>query len=91
MHEKVLDSRYLKSFDASRKKADNKASYTCYFDLVKSKMEQYAVEPQNVYNMDEKGFMIGMVTKSKRIFNKAQYQRGKLRGVFQDGNREWIR
>ena len=53
-------------------------------------MAEYAIEPQNTYNMDEKGFMIGILTKSKRIFTKKVWERGKLRGSNQDGNREWI-
>jgi hypothetical protein len=40
--------------------------------------------------MDEKGFLLGVVTKSKRVFSKSVYERGKLRSYIQDGNREWI-
>jgi hypothetical protein len=40
--------------------------------------------------MDEKGFLLGVVTKSKRVFSKSVYKRGKLRSYIQDGNREWI-
>jgi hypothetical protein len=40
--------------------------------------------------MDEKGFMIGKLQKTKRIFNLQHYASGKLRGAGEDGNREWI-
>jgi hypothetical protein len=38
--------------------------------------------------MDEKGFLIGKVYKSVRIFPKAAYESGSIDGVAQDGNRE---
>ena len=40
--------------------------------------------------MDEKGFMIGKLQKTKRIFNLQYYASGKLRGSGEDGNQEWI-
>ena len=40
--------------------------------------------------MNEKGFMIGKLQKTKRIFNLEHYASGKLRGSREDGNREWI-
>jgi hypothetical protein len=40
--------------------------------------------------MDEKGFMIGKLQKTKRIFNLQHYTNGKLRGAGEDGNQEWI-
>lgn len=43
-----------------------------------------------MYNVDEKGFLIGVLKKLKRIFTKAWYEQGKLQGAAQDGNRTWI-
>ena len=40
--------------------------------------------------MDEKGFLIGILTKMKRIFSKEQANSGRLAGAAQNGNREWI-
>jgi hypothetical protein len=40
--------------------------------------------------MDEKGFLIGIIGRSKRIFSKAMYNRKEVREALQDGNREWI-
>jgi hypothetical protein len=33
-------------------------------------MQEYDVEPRNTYNMDEKGFFVGITTRSKRVFSK---------------------
>jgi hypothetical protein len=40
--------------------------------------------------MDEKGFMLGTVGRSKRIFSKASYKDRKRRSTIQDSSREWM-
>ena len=40
--------------------------------------------------MDEKGFIIGVIGKSQRIFNKDAFEKGRKLGSNQDGNRQWI-
>jgi hypothetical protein len=51
-------------------------------------MEQYSIQPQNCYTMDEKGFLIGHLQKVRRIFPKALMQQQRLLGTSQDGSRE---
>lgn len=43
-----------------------------------------------MYNMDEKGFLIGVLSKMKRIFSRRRYEEGGMKQLIQDGNREWI-
>ena len=40
--------------------------------------------------MDEKGFLIGVLQKTRRVFDINHLRSGKLLGAGQDGNREWI-
>ncbi|KAF2274346.1 uncharacterized protein EI97DRAFT_460209 [Westerdykella ornata] len=40
--------------------------------------------------MDEKGFLIGVLSKMKFVFSKSAFEQGKLRHIVQDGNREKI-
>ncbi|KAF2435726.1 hypothetical protein EJ08DRAFT_729601 [Tothia fuscella] len=40
--------------------------------------------------MDEKGFLIGILQKTRRIFTKSTNLNGPNRGAGQDGSREWI-
>jgi hypothetical protein len=89
-HKDILDCRYLNTIDLARHKADSKASYSQYFTILRQKMEQYNIQPQNCYNMDEKGFLIGHLQKVRRIFSKALMQQQRLLGTGQDGSREWI-
>jgi hypothetical protein len=81
---------YLAPFDIKRKKADCHQSYSRYFTILKQKMEEYSIQPYNMYNIDEKGFLIGISTKLRRIFSRHSYENGFLKGASQDGNRDWI-
>jgi len=102
---KELASIFLTGFDLVRKKADNIYQYERYFELVcdplrpkfytnisqvDAKIAQYKVLRQNIYNMDEKGFLIGVLQKTQRIYSVKELRKGLLKGAGQDGNREWI-
>jgi hypothetical protein len=43
-----------------------------------------------MYNIDEKGFLIGFLKKVRRVFSKDAFTKGRVQNVSQDGNREWI-
>ena len=43
-----------------------------------------------MYNMDEKGFSLGTMTKQHRVFTKEAVRKKRVIGYAQDGNREWI-
>ena len=60
-HKAELDSRYLNSLDLERHQADSVAKYEQYFDTVISKIREYEIRPEDCYNMDEKGFLIGRI------------------------------
>ncbi|EUC26712.1 hypothetical protein COCCADRAFT_46307, partial [Bipolaris zeicola 26-R-13] len=40
--------------------------------------------------MDEKGFLLGVTSRSKRVFSRQLWDQKKVRAALQDGNREWI-
>jgi len=75
-----LDSKYLNTLDVPRHKAESVSASKQCFDVVSRKIEQYGIQPRNMYNMDEKGFLICYFTKSKRVFTKALLKSGKLLG-----------
>jgi hypothetical protein len=76
--------------DYTRHNADSEARYKLYLDLVYSKIEEYGVLPGNTYNMDEKGFMIGQVGRTKRVFSRETCEKKRKTEVLQDGSPEWI-
>jgi hypothetical protein len=85
-----LISCWATGIDRSRHQADSQSKYSLYFKLLRSKLSQYDIEPRHTYNMDEKGFMLGVLTRSKRVFSRRLYEEGKIKAHIQDGNREWI-
>ena len=70
LHSSQLTSQRTTAMDAKRYQADPRAKYSLYFGLHHQKITQYDIEPGNTYNMDEKGFMIGVLGRSKRVFDK---------------------
>jgi hypothetical protein len=89
-HKVDLISRWATGIDRSRHQADSHLKYSLYFELLRSKISQYDIKPCNMYNMDEKGCLLGILTRSKRVFSKRLYEEGKIKAHIQDGNREWI-
>ncbi|KAF1953258.1 hypothetical protein CC80DRAFT_420573, partial [Byssothecium circinans] len=57
--------------DRVRHQADLGIKYEQFFQLLLEKIKEYDIEPRHTYNMDEKGFLIGVIRRSKRIFIKA--------------------
>ena len=53
-------------------------------------IEKYHITAENIYNWDEKGFLIGLARALKRIFTINALKSGKLKGAAQDGCREFI-
>ena len=62
--------QWTTGMDSNRHKADLGDKYRLYFNLLYDIIEKYHVQPRHTYNMDEKGFMIGVVGRSRRIFSK---------------------
>ena len=89
-HHIELVSKWTMGLDHNRSRADSAFKYTLYFELLRKKIEQYRVEPQHTYNMDEKGFLVGILSKMKRIFSRRRYKEGSIKQLIQDRNREWI-
>jgi hypothetical protein len=89
-HSIYLISRWSTGIDNVRYQADSGYKYKLYFDLLFHKIEEYEIEPRNTYNMDEKGFMIGVLGRTKRVFSKSSWVKKGVRAPIQDGNREWI-
>jgi hypothetical protein len=89
-HGDHLVSKWTSGIDSQRHNADSRAKYKLHFDHLHSKMLQYEIQPHNTYNMDEKGFMIGVITRSKRVFSRRQWERKEVTAALQDGSREWV-
>ena len=60
----------------NRSRVDSAFKYLLYFKLLRKKIKQYNIEPQYIYNINKKGFLIGIVSKTKRIFLRRRYKEG---------------
>ncbi|KAF7571262.1 TolA, Membrane protein involved in colicin uptake [Pyrenophora tritici-repentis] len=89
-HTDDLTIKWSAGIDRNRHQADSEERYKLYFDMLHSKMREHNVEARNTYNMDEKGFFVGITSRSKRVFSKAVWASKERTAAVQDGNREWI-
>ena len=85
-----LICRWTTGMDRNRHTADSRHKYELYFSLLSDKIDRYSILAGDTYNMDEKGFMIGMISRSKRIFDRPLWDSHTVRQVIQDGNRDWV-
>ena len=69
-HHDHLTSQYSTGMDANRHDADSYTKYKLYFDLLQSKIAKYGVKPRYTYNIDEKGFMIRVTSRTKHVFSR---------------------
>ena len=76
--------------DSNRHNADSYVKYELYFNLLQRKIAEYKVDAEHTYNMDEKGFMIGITTRAKHVFSRRMWEKGEVKASLQDGNRAWI-
>ncbi|PMD23339.1 hypothetical protein NA56DRAFT_669887 [Hyaloscypha hepaticicola] len=60
-----------------------------YSDCLKT-IDDYNIIAGNMYNWDEKGFLIGLARTLKRIITKKLYNSGRIISAAQDGSREFI-
>ena len=51
-------------------------------------MREFDILLRNTYNKDEKGFMMGVIGKTKRVFNKVLYKKRRYKQASHDANRE---
>jgi hypothetical protein len=89
-HHDMLTTKWSTAMDSNRHAADSYDKYKLYFELLHGKMSEYHVLPHNTYNMDEKGFMIGVVGRTKRVFSKQLWESKRMTSALQDGSRDWV-
>jgi transposase-like protein len=89
-HEIHLISKWTSALDRTRHLVDSESKYPLYFELLHQKITEYHLEARDIYNMDEKGFLIGLIGRSKKIFSRRQWEKKEVRASLQDGSREFL-
>jgi hypothetical protein len=54
---------------------------------LQAKIAKYNVDAKHTYNMDEKGFMIRVTSRTKHVFSRRMWEKKEVRASLQDGNR----
>jgi hypothetical protein len=58
-----------------------------WFELVRRTIDENGIQPEDIYNFDETGFAMGLISTAKVVTRAEYYGR---RSVLQPGNREWV-
>jgi hypothetical protein len=80
-----LQSKYTRKYDYQRAKCEDPTIIRDWFRLVQNTIQKYGIVDNDIYNFDETGFQMGVISTAKVITGT---NRGKPVSV-QPGNREW--
>jgi hypothetical protein len=72
-----LSSVYNRKFDYQRAKCEDLKLISLWFKLVRDIIEKYGVTEEDIFNFDETGFQMGVISTSKVI--TALERKGRLR------------
>ena len=62
-----IRSKYTSRYEYQRAKCEDPQVILRWFELVQNTIEKYGILEQDIYNMDETGFQMGVATTSKVI------------------------
>ena len=81
-----LKTRWTRSYDRQRALNKDIRSINGWFNLICSTKEKWGIPNQDVYNFDETGFMMGVISSQLVVTREDRRRKPKL---VQPGNREW--
>jgi hypothetical protein len=81
----TLESKYTRKYDYQRAKCEDPTIIRDWFRLVRNMIAKYRIQDEDIYNFDETGFQMGVISTAKVITGS----QGKPVSV-QPGNREWV-
>lgn len=85
-HHDRLTSRWAVAMDVDRHRADSVLKYELYFQLLEEIIKEYNLVKGQIHSMDEKGFLLGHLGRSRRVFDKASWEAKSINAPLQDGS-----
>jgi hypothetical protein len=82
-----LTTRFRRRIDYQRAQCEDPAVVNAWFALVRNTIAKYGIQEADIYNFDETGFLMGMLSSAKVVGSSEH--RGRPR-TMQPGNREWV-
>lgn len=78
-------TKWSRALDQSRKDASDLETIQHWFEIYTATCEKYGIAMSDRWNMDEKGFALGVIDSKKIVVRANDYKRFRI----QPGNREW--
>ncbi|KAM5529722.1 transposase [Fusarium oxysporum f. sp. phaseoli] len=82
-----LKTQFQRRYDYQRAKCEDPTVIRDWFRLVQNTIAKYGIRSDDIWNFDETGFMMGMI--SSGVVVTGSERRGRPKSV-QPGNREWV-
>ena len=82
-----LQARYNRKYDYKRALCENPTVIRDWFRLVRNTIAKYGIQEEDIYNFDETGFQMGVITTAKVVTGS---ERSLRPVIIQPGNREWV-
>ena len=83
-----LISKYTRKYDYQRAKCEDPKLIKSWFTCVQKTIQEYGILAEDIYNMDETGFQMGVAGTYKAICGLETKQKDAK--ALQPGNREWV-
>jgi len=82
-----LSTRLTRRYDYQRAQNEDPEIIHAWFALIRNTIAKYGIQDADVYNFDETGFMMGIVSTAMVVTSS---ERSGKRKRIQPGNREWV-
>jgi hypothetical protein len=82
-----LKTRYNRKYDYQRALCEDPEVACGWFRLVENTINKYGIDASDIYNFDETGFMMGIISTGMVVTAAERCERAKSA---QPGNREWV-
>jgi hypothetical protein len=82
-----LKTRFNRKYNYQRAQCEDPERIKRWFELVRNTIAKYGISDDDIYNFDETGFMMGIISTAKVITASERRHRPK---ATQPGNREWV-
>lgn len=82
-----LTTRFSRCYNYERAKCEDPRIIHDWFNCVQQTIMQYGILPDDIYNLDETGFAMGLIATAKVVTRADLYGQ---RSALQPGGREWV-
>jgi hypothetical protein len=82
-----LTTRFRRRIDYERAQCEDPDVVKAWFRLVRNMMDKYGIQEEDIYNFDETGFLMGILSSANVVTSSERRGRPRTK---QPGNREWV-